>query len=661
MNNGVMRKRAAVLAVMVVICVWAGNGWALSLSERASKDELGKMLVERENWRPFPKAKDRKAWEKVPASIAERFVKLAEEYAEQEIPILPATLYLQYKRMGNRSNYQDVWYERRKMLHCLVVAECVEGKGRFLDKITDVLWAICEETSWTWPAHIGAQKAGRNLPDADEPIVALFSAETGSSLAWTWYLLKDELDGVSPLVAKRIEREVKNRILKPYMERDDFGWMGFRGRSDGRRPNNWNPWINSNVLAAGLLMEQDEARRAELVHKVLRSIDNFLVPYPEDGSCDEGPSYWGRAGASLFDNLELLYSASEGRFDVYGEDIVKEIGRFIYRVNVCGDYFANVGDCAGRFDIYRDVVWRYGARIGDDKMTQFAAAGASEEQLFIARKALRSLGRLLEMVFNAKRLLAQAGTAGQPLLRDVWLGDEDMELMAARDSQGSCEGLYVACWGGHNGQSHNHNDVGNFILFAEGRPFLIDAGKPTYTRQTFSSGRYKIWSMQSDYHNLPTVNGQMQVAGRGYMAGDVKYEAGDDFAQVSMDIAGAYPAEAGLKKWIRTVRLNRGRNVEVGDLFEFESTGGKITENLITPCEVFRKKSGQIVLRDGEKGTQVLLEYDADKLEVKVEKIDLSDERLAEVWGERLYRIRLIGKNAVIRDGLVLRFSMVKR
>ena len=145
------------------------------------------------------------------------------------------------------------------------------------------------------------------------------------------------------------------------------------------------------------------------------------------------------------------------------------------------------------------------------------------------------------------------------------------------------------------------------------------------------------------------------------MAGDVKYDAGDDFAQVSMDIAGAYPAAADLKRWIRTVRLNRGRNVEVGDLFEFKSTGGKITENLITPCEVFGKKSGQIVLRDGEKGTKVLLEYDTDKLEVKVEKIDLSDERLAEVWGERLYRIRLIGKNAVIRDGLKFRFSIVKR
>ncbi|MHC4542734.1 MAG: hypothetical protein ACYS74_23625, partial [Planctomycetota bacterium] len=149
---------------------------------------------------------------------------------------------------GNRSNYEGLWKQRRTMLHCLVVAECIEGRGRFLDKIADVVWAICEESSWTYPAHIGPQEAGVGLPDVDEPMVALFSAETGSSLAWTWYLLRERLDEVSPLVSKRIEREVNTRVLTPFLERDDFGWMGFRGRSDGRRPNNWNPWINSNVL-----------------------------------------------------------------------------------------------------------------------------------------------------------------------------------------------------------------------------------------------------------------------------------------------------------------------------------------------------------------------------------------------------------------------------
>nr|MBC8373756.1 heparinase [Planctomycetota bacterium] len=280
------------------------------------------------------------------------------------------------------------------------------GKGRFLDAITNAVWAICEESSWTFPAHIGAQKAGSGLPDVTEPIVALFSAETASSLAWTVYLLEEQLDTVSPQICRRAEREIDMRILTPYLERDNFGWMAFRARSDGRRPNNWNPWINSNVLAATLLIQKDEGRRLDLTHKVLRCLDNFFVPYPSDGSCDEGPSYWGRAGASLFDNLDLLYSATNGRFDLYEDSAVREIGRFIYRAHVSGDYFANIGDCDARLEIDRDVIFRYGMRIKDEKMQRFATFGITEQGSFAAEKSFRSLGRMLHGLFNLPNLLA---------------------------------------------------------------------------------------------------------------------------------------------------------------------------------------------------------------------------------------------------------------
>ncbi|MHC4677646.1 MAG: heparinase II/III domain-containing protein [Planctomycetota bacterium] len=232
-----------------------------------------------------------------------------------------------------------------------------------------------------------------------------------------------------------------------------------------------------------------------------------------------------------------------------------------------------------------------------------------------------------------------------------------MQMMAARDREGTSDGLYLACWAGHNGQSHNHNDVGNFLIFANGRPFVIDAGKPTYTRQTFSSQRYQIWLMQSDYHNLPTVNGRMQEAGRDYAARDVKYEAQDGLARFSADIAGAYPRQAGVKKWVRTATLNRGGNIEIADSFELEQTTGQTAENLVTPCEWRRTRPGEIVLRDGKTGTEVLLQYDADKLQFDSEKIELEDERLTEVWGGRLYRIRLIGKRARKQDNWVIRFS----
>ena len=57
--------------------------------------------------------------------------------------------------------------------------------------------------------------------------------------------------------------EAKRRILDPYFVRSDFGWMGLNGRP--HHVNNWNPWINSNVLTANLLLEKDAERRQAVV------------------------------------------------------------------------------------------------------------------------------------------------------------------------------------------------------------------------------------------------------------------------------------------------------------------------------------------------------------------------------------------------------------
>ncbi len=182
------------------------------------------------------------------------------------------------------------------------------------------------------PAHVGAQKRGSGLPDVTEPTVDLFAAETGALLAWTDYLMGERLDAVHPLVRERLRLEVDRRILTPALERDDFWWMGF----SPREVNNWNPWINSNWLASVLLLERDPERRVRAVRKIARSLDRFVDAYPDDGGCDEGPSYWGRAGASLFESLELLHAATGGRIDVYREPVVRAIGQYIARAYIAG-------------------------------------------------------------------------------------------------------------------------------------------------------------------------------------------------------------------------------------------------------------------------------------------------------------------------------------
>ena len=629
----------------------AGN--KLMLSESYPKETLKNILVSKTDWYPFPTANERNSWMFLPEKTRQSHIARGERALNYDWPSLPATLFLQFARNGNRSNYERPSFNRRSTLCNLVIAECIEGKGRFIDDIVNGVWAICEESYWGVPAHMYMQKIGPGLPDIAEPTVDLFVAETVSLLAWTVYLLEPQLDSVSPLVCERIKQEMERRVLIPCLERDDFWWMGFKDN----RVNNWNPWCNSNWLTAVLLMETDEDRRLEAVHKILKSLDKFISGYPPDGGCDEGPSYWGRAGASLFDCLELLYSATNGAINVYNEPLIQEIGRYIYRAHIHDDYFINFADAPAKVSLAGDLVYRYGSRIADKNLSAlgaFAGAKRHAKNPYVSG----SIGRQLPAIFNLSELLT--AEAYQPLLRNVWF--PNLQVMAVRSNERSSKGLFVAAKGGHNNESHNHNDVGNFIVYMDGRPAIIDVGVETYTKKTFSPQRYEIWTMQSAFHNLPTINGVMQEAGRKFAARNVTYKSNESYAQLTLDIAGAYPSEAGVDSWLRSIHLNRGKEVIITDTYELTDAASNLTLTLMTSCEVTVDKPGLLTLKEVpvEANNQpfiIRIHYNANKLKVNLENIAIEDGRLKSLWGNRLTRILLRTDTPQLSDTLIMQIT----
>ncbi len=651
MNDKRTRWMILVIFALMLPASAYGRQGRFKLGELVPQERIQQVLLSQDQWRPWPKWSERQAWEGLPAEVRKDLIAGGEAYLGYDWPALPATLFLEFARNGNRSRYEREHFARRSALTALAIAECVEGKGRFLDDVANGIWALCEESFWGVPAHIGVQKAGSGLPDYDEPIVDLFAAETSESLAWTSYLLGEPLDTVSPLIRKRIALEIDRRILTPCLERD-FGWMGFRGG----RVNNWNPWCNSNWLVSALLIEPDAERRVAAVAKIARSLDHFLDAYEDDGGCDEGPGYWGRAGASLYDCLDLMHSASDGAIDVYDKPLIQQIGRYIYRVHIADHYFVNFADASARGGIPESLVYRYGKSIGDEKMMGFAAAFFADsggmEKAFEGRAGY-GIGRYLAEIFGAAEL--DQAQAKLPLVRDVWM--DGIQVMAARDREGSTKGLYVAAKGGHNAESHNHNDVGNFIVYFDGQPVIIDIGVETYSRKTFSSQRYEIWTMQSAYHSLPTIDGVMQAPGGQFAARDVHYKSDDKMAQLQMDLAGAYPEQAHVEWWDRTITLNRGRDVTIADSFTLTKPAQEMTMSLMTPCKAEIDRPGRVVLTGfdaDEPSAAVRVLYDEAVLAATIETIDVEDGRLRSVWPEKIARILLKAKQPSRQDTWVL-------
>jgi hypothetical protein len=590
---------------------------------------------------------DRQSWERIPETLRRDLVRSADEYIGWSWPALPATLFMEYRRNGDRQRYERPHFARRRALEAMILAECVEDQGRFLDEIINGIWHICEESFWGIPAHTYSSEP---LPDTAHPVIDLFAAETGSLLVWGLYLLQPRLDAVSPVIGERIHREVRERILDPFLQRDDFWWMGLT--NPNRRLNNWTPWCVSNCLSAALICEGDPSRRLTGIAKALRILDNFLAPYPKDGGCDEGPSYWARAGGSLFDCLELLHSASDGRICVYDDPLIQDIGRYLYRSFISGRYFVNFADGNAVVTIPADLVYRYGQRINDPLLSALGSGAhhAREEQRF---RLGDSLLRRLPAVFNFSQI--EKATSKPPFVKDVWL--PEIQFMAAREVC-SDQGLYLAAKGGHNAESHNHNDVGHFVIYADGRPVVIDVGVETYTRKTFSSERYEIWTMQSAFHNLPTINGVQQQAGRACQARDVSYRNDELSAELRLDIASAYPGTAGVKSWQRTLRLERGTSpeIQVVDEFSLSAPSTDLVLSLMSAQEPRIVDSDTVLLGD------ITLVFHGEGLQLlRVEHIALEDARLKGSWGDSLYRLLLQPDRPVRTGRWILRFSKASR
>jgi len=618
------------------------------LANKAKTIGLAKVLITDGSWNSLPGYNDRQFWQSLAANIRQEYITNAEGYLDYNWPVVKATDYLEFIRSGDRR--QAAYSACSNALITLVMGELVEGKGRFTDQIINAAWYFSEQTWWGWSAHLGSQKAGAGLPDINEPYVDLGVGEITSNLSWTLYLFKDEFDKVHPLISKRLRQEIFRKSLTPYFDRDDFWYMGFAGG----RPNNWNPWVNYNMLNSYLSLETDPTMKVAEVQKVINSLDKFLNGYSDDGGCDEGPSYWGAAGALLYESLEILKKATNDKFDVYDDPLIQNIGNYFYKANIHALYFLNFADADATTGGNPSAVYRYGKAIKDLQLQQFGAylakLGKWGEHRFSGKicDQIKNLGFLDEL---------QNAEGKEALVKDFWL--PDTEVAGARDKEGSYMGFFFGAKGGYNAESHNHNDIGTCIMYYDGKPCLIDLGREEYTAKTFSSRRYEIWTMQSGYHNLPVINGIKQMEGEDFKAKNSTFSANTRTATFSTDIANAYPENARVKSWIRSYTLNRGRNFIIRDKYELTGANPVTTSsNLITSCKVSIVKPGLLKF-DGE-GFSMHMSYNLKVVDPKIEFIEVTDRSLKRYWPNGVTRVILEFMNPGLKGGQTVTFTPVK-
>ncbi|HNX89380.1 MAG TPA: heparinase II/III family protein [Paludibacteraceae bacterium] len=602
------------------------------LAKSATVDNLTKILIPDRKWVPYPAYSDRGGWDQLTAENKTVLIKRGEKQLGYEWKVIKATDYLEYERSGDRNVMQNPNSANINALADLVLAELAEGKGRFLNQIINGVFYQCERTSWVLSAHLPLQLTGRTLPEHTDVVIDLGSGDFGSFLAWTYYFLHTEFDKVNPVISKRLHDELYNKIILPYRKEDRYWWMGFKPRQDGL-VNNWNPWINCNVLQCIALLEDDQTQYAKDVYKTMLSVDKFINYVKEDGACEEGPSYWAHAAGKLYDYLEVLSWITNNKITLFENRMIKDMGEYISKSYVGNDWVVNFADASARFSSDAGLIFRYGKAINSSQMQQFASylvhkqgkkALADDSDLSDMFRKLESLKYYQELM-NAPSMLSTSEVTAYPKTQFYYLRNKN--------------NLFAAIKGGYNAESHNHNDAGTFSLWLDGMPVFIDAGVGTYTRQTFGAERYSIWTMRSGYHNLPDINGQEQRFGKDFKAGNIVFDAVKK--SVSLDIAKAYSDSAAVQSWTRKYQLN-DNELEITDKYNLKAA--------IYPNEIHFLVWGKLVKSDGkllvDAGNRKMeLQYDKNQFTSRTDTIALSDVRLSKVWGNEIYRFTLTSKS----------------
>ncbi|WP_423462536.1 hypothetical protein ACO229_19690 [Promicromonospora sp. MS192] len=524
----------------------------------------------------------------------------------------PQPLASQYARFfrdgdGDRTVYEAHVAARQARLTRATLAALVEPAADRLDEVVDGVLLLCEQSTWCWAAHDDTfDRFGRVTPTVTDHYLDLGAGEVAGQLAWVDHLLGPALDERAPGVRWRIRQEAQARVLRPFTDRRDWWWLGV-----DHPIMNWSPWIQGNVLAANLALEEDPDRRRATTALVAQGIAAYWATLPADGGVDEGYHYWWQGAARALEAQDLLAFAGVDPEPAALERIRATLS-FPHAMHLGGDWYVNVADGAARplATWPWNVVHAWALRVGEKEAEQHAASYRGRPGgLFDERASLPRAVGLLSAAW------ADAPATAPPLVGRATFPATGVAV--ARTTPGSTRGLVVSVKGGHNDENHNHVDVGSVIVALDGVPMVVDAGKPTYRAGTFGPGRYDLWAVRGDWHNVPRVRGVEQPPGPEYAAtafevsdaassggpatggpgsstaGDVEREvrrvvSPDDATDPTLDVrtagvpagraagwqarvelAGAYPV-AGLEQWWRAVTLDPAAEcVTVEDSWRF--------------------------------------------------------------------------------------------
>ena len=489
----------------------------------------------------------------------------------RKMPQLTEEMFSIYEKTGNRLLYENDYFERRKFLAVFGLLSAWYHREEDIRKLEEVMEEICQEETWALPAHV-------NRKEKDwMRTVDLFASETGQALAQILYLNKGF---ISENLAQRVKELVIYRVLDSYMEvpRGQWRWEGVY--------NNWVAVCAGCLGSMALyLLEDDKEKQQAIINRVCDTLPDYLKGMYDDGTCPEGLCYFTYGMAYYAGFAKQLYDYTDGVIDLMDSEKVRNIARFQQKCYLPGGKTVSFGD-GRQNDPYRLGLTCYLAmRVDGVEIPDISYAMKFEDDL-----CYRFMANWQDDCW-VQEYLDYAGEGQEEATEWFTI------LPDARWAIWKKKYIGIAFKGGHNGVPHNHNDIGSFLLTADGEVFLADLGCGEYTKEYFEdSTRYGILCNRSLGHSVPVIGGKEQKPGKEFAdTGFISERPGC----VQLSYSGAYEKNA---SWELTRKLESYEGEE--RLMITDTISGSphsFMENLVT--QIVPIVEGKQIILNGNRGT----------------------------------------------------------
>lgn len=523
-------------------------------------------------------------------------------YLNTPVPALGYAEFIDYFQTGSRVSHHNSYFDRRgRLLVFSLLAWLEPDHAQWMDALCEIVWQICSEPFWCIPAHFYDDRR-KPLPlELYADHLDLFSCETAFALAEVRSLLGDRLP---PVIEEQIRLQIKRRVFTPWLHEERKFFFE-------KYPNNWPGVCASGIGGAALYLLDDGEELRSILNRCMGCLDVYLSSFGPDGICLEGAGYFSYGFGMFTSFAQLLESRTDGVLDLFAySDKVRKIAMSQQWFYLSGKQVINFADSRDQ------VKCRMGVSQYLYKKTGAQVPPVAED--ILDDECYRYCIALRDIIWTE--------TADLPLAADQTAWFEDAQWFMSR--KGS---LAIAAKGGQNGQGHGHNDCGSFIVFVDGEACLCDLGAGQYNAAYFSLERYSFLTTSSRGHNVPVVNGCLQIAGNDCGAKEIQVDISHPVRRFCADLSSCYPKDADLISFQRELCHNTlEHTITLLDKASFRNEG-ELLENFCAREEIMLYDGYAVFTRNG-KSIKLCFENDAYDAAVLKEDYYNIDNQLCTAW-----------------------------